>query len=454
MVIPSRGCVRKNNKGDDMNTRRSGWLAIAGRSVAMTLAVFSLVMAGSAEAAKGGGGKPGGGGGGGGGGGKVKLPAVSLSPTNLDFGDQQEGTTSAPRAVILSNSGRAELTVSSISVTVGSPTYTQSNDCGLTLAPGADCTISVTFGPTAEGPTNGTLEVASNAGSTPDLVALSGNGTAVPAFSTRVEGAGDSIMRGYNASCMRNDIWGLLCYSGGDQEEHSFLDGWDTAVTSLVDYYVQIDPGATGGKAASESGSEMLDPGKNNFATQASAIVLAATQPVRVFVELGGNDLCNRATVNDLYTDAQWTTAVMEGLDILTEGLPDGSTVLMVSVPRVQDLRAVGIAKQNSTSGVNCESFWNSFDVCPIATSTDANFVELDERQKAYNQLLVTMAADYNGRAGVTGVEVVAEFDPNDNASVGSYAFQPDDINGGDCFHPSIQGQNKLSEIIWGKAPR
>lgn len=431
-----------------MNTRRSGRLAAVGHSAAVVLAIVSLAMTGAAEAARGGGGKPGDGGGGGGG--KVKLPAVSLSPTSLDFGDQQVDT-SAVRAVTLSNSGRADLTLTGISSTGAA--FSQSNDCPGTLSPGVGCTISVTFGPSGVGTANGSLTVTSSAASSPDAVALSGNGTQAPAYSTRVEGAGDSIMRGYNASCMRNDFLGLFCYSGGDQEENSFLDGSSSSVTSVVDRYLTIDPGASGGKAASESGSEMLDEAKNNFAAQAGAIVATATQPVRVFVELGGNDLCNRATVGDLYSDEEWTAAVTAGLDILTEGLPDGSTVLMVSVPRVQDLRAVGIAKQNATSGVNCESFWSTWDVCRIATSTDENFAALDERQVAYNEILVALAGQYNAEVGTTGVEVVAEYDPAANESVGSYAFQPDDINGGDCFHPSIQGQNKLSEIVWGNNP-
>lgn len=433
-----------------MQARRSGWLAVVGRSVTMVLAVVSLSMSGAAEAAKGGGGgKPGDGGGGGGG--KVKLPAVSLSPTSLAFGDQREGTTSGARTVTVGNSGRAELT---FSLSLSGASFSQQNDCTGTLLPGASCVVSVTFAPTATGGAAGSLVVASNASSSPDSVALSGNGTAAPAYSTRVEGAGDSIMRGYNASCVRNDFWGgVWCYSGGDQPENSFLDGSSSQVTSLVDYHVQLDPGATGGKAASASGSEMKDPGKNNFVTQASAIVAAAGQPVRVFVELGGNDLCNRATAGDLYTDAEWEAAVKAGLDILTEGLPAGSSVLMVGVPRVQDLRAVGIAKQRSTSNVDCESFWNSFDVCRIATASDENLAALEERQRRYNEIVAALAAQYNEVAPTTGIEVVAEYDPEANASVGSYAFQPADINGGDCFHPSIQGQNKLSEIVWGNTP-
>ncbi|HSQ69450.1 MAG TPA: SGNH/GDSL hydrolase family protein, partial [Steroidobacteraceae bacterium] len=303
------------------------------------------------------------------------------------------------------------------------------------------------------------LIITSDASNAPTVtVALSGNGTQVVAAVRRVEGAGDSIMRGYNASCTGNtQWWHLFCYAGGDQPEHSFLDGSSSSVTSLVDRYILLDPQVTGGKSASESGSEMTDPAKNNFAAQASAIVNAATQPVRVFVELGGNDICNRATTDDLYSGPEWEAAVRAGLEILVNGLPDGSTVLMVSVPRVQDLRAVGIAKQTSTSDVNCEDFWASYDVCRIATAngTDlaARLAAIDTAQRAYNGLLVALADEYNALASSTGVEVVADYEPTPNASVGSYSFEPDDINGGDCFHPSILGQNKLSEIIWGRNP-
>jgi hypothetical protein len=158
-----------------------------------------------------------------------------------------------------------------------------------------------------------------------------------------------------------------------------------------------------------------------------------------------------------------WEAAVRLGLDTLVKGqpggkaLPSGSTVMMVSVPRVQDLRAVGLAKQASNSRINCENFWASYDVCRIATAggtaaeIKARYDAIEERQRAYNAKLVALAAEYNGQSGI---EVVTDYDPNGVAtSVGSYSFQAGDINGGDCFHPSIQGQNKLSEVIWGRKP-
>ena len=439
--------------GGVMTTTKRGWLASKGKSAAIVLVVGAVAIAGLALAAR-----PGGGGGGGGGGGKTRTPAISVSPSSLSFGDVNVGSTSAAQSVSVSNSGRADLHITSVSTT--SNVFGFVNNCPGTVAPGSACTISVTFTPSSAGAASANLEIVSDASNTPTArVSLSGNGkTATTAAVRRVEGGGDSIMRGYNASCTTNTgFWDFLCYAGGDQDQNSFLDGSGSAVLSLVDRYIQLDPLVTGGKSASESGSEMTDPAKNNFAAQAAAIVNAATQPVRVFIELGGNDICNRATTADLYDDTTWENAVNAGLTTLVNGLPDGSTVLMVSVPRVQDLRAVGIAKQTSTSGVNCENFWASYDVCRIATANGTDLqtrlAAIDARQKAYNARIVTLAASYNAQAGSTGVEVVSDYDATVNASVGSYSFQTTDINGGDCFHPSIQGQNKLSEIIWNKNP-
>ena len=77
--------------------------------------------------------------------------------------------------VTLSNTGTAPLSISGISTT-GS--FQQTNNCGTQLAAGANCSISVTFSPTAAGTQTGTLAVADNAAQSPQSVALSGVGTA------------------------------------------------------------------------------------------------------------------------------------------------------------------------------------------------------------------------------------------------------------------------------------
>jgi hypothetical protein len=300
------------------------------------------------------------------------------------------------------------------------------------------------------------------------LAAKPGGGGGGATWNVRLHGAGDSIMRGYNATCTGNtSFFDLLCYSGGDQPENSFFDGTSTAVKSLADYFIAAGAKTTYSKAASQSGTEMVG-GANNFAAQAATIVAAAggrtAAPVQVKVELGGNDICHQATTATLYSDDTWRTAVRAGLGVLTTGLPIGSSVVLVGVPRVQDLYDVGVAKSSGSSRVNCPSFWDTYDVCEIATvnrvignqDLRTRLGVIAERQASYNRILKEQADLYKLDVATTRVEVVAETDGvygNRTPEVGNYSFTTSEINGGDCFHPSIAGQNRVSTVVWGNDP-
>ena len=100
--------------------------------------------------------------------------AASLSPSSLSFGNQSVGTTSAARAITLSNTGGAAFSLTSI---VASGDFAQGNNCGSTVAAGASCTINVTFTPTVSGTRNGTLTVTDNAAGSPQTASLAGTGT-------------------------------------------------------------------------------------------------------------------------------------------------------------------------------------------------------------------------------------------------------------------------------------
>src|SRR6266850_1915925 len=105
------------------------------------------------------------------------APAVSLSPPSLTFSSQLVGTTSAAQVVTLTNSGNATLSITQI---VASGDFAQTNTCGSSLGAGANCTISVTFIPTATGTRTGAVTLTDNASGSPQTVALSGTGTATP----------------------------------------------------------------------------------------------------------------------------------------------------------------------------------------------------------------------------------------------------------------------------------
>ncbi len=109
--------------------------------------------------------------------GAAAVPAVSLNPTSLPFGNQQINVASPVKTVTLTNTGNATLTVTGITVTGTNNTeFTQTNTCTSVLAAGT-CTITVTFKPTATGARSASISIADNAAGSPQTVAMTGTGT-------------------------------------------------------------------------------------------------------------------------------------------------------------------------------------------------------------------------------------------------------------------------------------
>ncbi|WP_194908460.1 discoidin domain-containing protein [Catenulispora rubra] len=103
----------------------------------------------------------------------VQPGALHATPSSLNFGDVNSGSTSAPQSVTINNPGTSAAALSGISAT---GPFTQTNNCGGSLAAGASCTAQVTFKPTTGGNATGTLTVSTSAPGGPLSVALSGRG--------------------------------------------------------------------------------------------------------------------------------------------------------------------------------------------------------------------------------------------------------------------------------------
>jgi hypothetical protein len=117
------------------------------------------------------------------------APAAVLSPSTLTFPSQLVGTSSASQSVTLSNPGTATLVINTISV---SGDYSQSNNCGSSLAAGASCSINVIFTPAARGARSGALSVGSSASGSAPTASLNGTGIApVAVFSPNTIGFGN-----------------------------------------------------------------------------------------------------------------------------------------------------------------------------------------------------------------------------------------------------------------------
>ena len=93
------------------------------------------------------------------------IVQILVSPASLTFASQQQGVSSAPQTVTLTNQQKASLSISSITT---SGDYLSTNKCGITLGAGASCTINVVFRPIARtGTVTGALTITSNAKSSP-----------------------------------------------------------------------------------------------------------------------------------------------------------------------------------------------------------------------------------------------------------------------------------------------
>ncbi len=107
------------------------------------------------------------------------APAVSFSPTTVNFGSQILATTSGPQTLTVTNSGSTNLAISTVSNagTNASDFTKQSDSCsGATVAPSSNCSVALVFKPSVAGDESATLSVADNASNSPQSVALTGMG--------------------------------------------------------------------------------------------------------------------------------------------------------------------------------------------------------------------------------------------------------------------------------------
>ena len=108
------------------------------------------------------------------------APIAVVAPASLPFGNQAVST-SATRVITVTNTGNANLIVSSVTLTGDTSFTIASNTCATVIAAGS-CTINVRFLPTTLGPKSGSVSVTHNALGSPSIVSLSG--TAVPPLTT------------------------------------------------------------------------------------------------------------------------------------------------------------------------------------------------------------------------------------------------------------------------------
>jgi len=109
------------------------------------------------------------------------APPVTLSAHSLSYAPTTVGAASGSQSVTLTYTGTAALSITGIAVTgTNASSFVFGNNCGTSVAAGASCSIHGHFAPTAVGALTAAVTISDSASTSPQTIALSGTGLAVP----------------------------------------------------------------------------------------------------------------------------------------------------------------------------------------------------------------------------------------------------------------------------------
>lgn len=103
---------------------------------------------------------------------------VQLVPAKLSFGNEKVGTKSKPQKITLTNKGAVTVHITSLGITgTNAGDFTETNNCGKSVASEKSCTITVRFAPLVKGQRAADVSVYDDGGGSPQQVPLTGTGT-------------------------------------------------------------------------------------------------------------------------------------------------------------------------------------------------------------------------------------------------------------------------------------
>ncbi|MBG0565694.1 GDSL-type esterase/lipase family protein [Actinoplanes aureus] len=257
-------------------------------------------------------------------------------------------------------------------------------------------------------------------GATPEPSGDTPTSRPAAALPSSMAALGDSITAGFGSclafvACSRNS--------------------WSTGTSSAVDsHYRRIleDNPKIKGEAHNfaEPGAEA-----DALAGQADRAVEVKAQYVTVLI--GANDAC-AASVRNMTSAAQFRKEVDRGLARLKKGLPK-ARVLVVSVPDLYRLWELGRDDEQAVR------VWSQSDICPSMLANPASTARADQERReqvrdridAYNEQLRKACRAYGKRCRWDG------------GRAHEVRFSLDLVNRIDYFHPNVEGQNELADVVF-----
>lgn len=259
-------------------------------------------------------------------------PIAGISPALLTFAGQLVTTTSPAQALVLSNTGDAPLTINSIAFSGAQPSdFAQSNNCGASLAAGANCSIDVTFTPSASGARAASLTIDSNDPANPQLVvAVSGSGiqpvagisAASLAFGSQLVNTSSAVQTLTLSNTGTADLLNIaVSLTGANAGDFSMSNacGATLAVAASCDISVTFKPLSSGAKVASITiaSSDLANP------QLISALSGTGTQPIAGIapaVVAFGNQLVGTTSASQSVTLSNSGTTDLQNISLALSG--------------------------------------------------------------------------------------------------------------------------------------
>ena len=107
----------------------------------------------------------------------LEPDTLTLSPPSLSFAPQLVGTLSAVQSETVTNTGRVPVLINGVALAgTNVADFSQNNNCGSSLAAGANCVINVSVTPGQLGPSSAAITITDSTVASPHAVALNGMG--------------------------------------------------------------------------------------------------------------------------------------------------------------------------------------------------------------------------------------------------------------------------------------
>ena len=199
------------------------------------------------------------------------VPQVFLSATALSFGSIVVGVPSAPKAITLTNNLAVPLSISS--VVSSSVDYSVLSGCGSQVPAKGNCSLTVTFTPSAVGGRNGQVTITDSANPTTQILKLTGSGLAIKLLSISVIPSASSVSLGTS-----QQFQAIGSYNNNTTQNLTASVTWTSSATAVAT--ISNTAGTKGLLTAVTVGATTISAKQTTGSTSVTGLTTATVVPV------------------------------------------------------------------------------------------------------------------------------------------------------------------------------